>query len=601
MADLEWQHTAIGPWDGLNESNPGATEVLRAVNVDFEGGRIRRRLGRVLLGTVTGSGARPVAGLHQHVGQNGERVLLATLNWDQAAGKAGPAVVRLDGAGPADGTVCSLPIRKRLSAPATPDTLPWSFATYRNHTIMAEPGGKRLLAFDGENVIDLEPFDGLDKQSGLAGASSYLTVPPKASRVAVWRNRLVAGDGRTCGISASIGDAAVPADAPVGPANVWPVRTNFDVLTRQGDHIQNIALIGDRLAVFTRGGAAVVNEDDLSPILSIRDRKYGCIAPGSVVECAGEVFYLTDGMVVSFDGDTVKDVSSEPLAYTLRLVDWAIASRAIAVHYARRNEYRIWLPTKGDTKNRLCLIFNYVKRKWRVYAGGPWASWGNPASESSGYDVTAACTMITGDNREILVTGDSTGNLWLEDAPISMDGAYMPVGYFLLPPLGQDERVIHWGGVRLDAIFDGSFLEVWAMFDGVRHEEELARWVAHDTMRASRVKRRALRNDHATFDQGATWDTDRFVGAPGSVYFSTDRRKSTRMQVAVVMPGSSWEVVNNVEDPARGGVRSLEIAMREMPQGRSKDKGATPLHDGAGGVVGGGGGDEGLGGGGGGV
>ena len=54
MPDVGDGHLTLGPWEGLNElaSKPG--EVVGCLNVDFEDGWIRRRLGRRVIATPVG-------------------------------------------------------------------------------------------------------------------------------------------------------------------------------------------------------------------------------------------------------------------------------------------------------------------------------------------------------------------------------------------------------------------------------------------------------------------------------------------------------------------------------------------------------------------
>jgi hypothetical protein len=557
VADLGRDHRAFGPWTGLNESDPGSEEVRRALNVIFENGRVSRRPGRALVGTLS---SNPLTGLFQHVSITGERILLAAFTPAAAAPILGTVDASTDAL-----TALTLPTPAGLPDPLTP----WGFTSFKGWTILSTPG-EALLRFDGATVAALEAVQGADKASGLVGARSYLAAPPPARTLLMWRSRLVAIGRQTVGLSATSGDINIPSSAPVGAPNVWPVRQNFDVLTRDGDEVMGGAIRGDQLVIFTRRGVILVDEDEVSPVARIVSPTAGCVAPGSIQVGGKEgslVFYLSDGRVLAFDGNDCVDISSGPLRDTLQMVNWACASRAVSVHLASKNEYRIWLPVSGSTSNRLCLIYNYVRKAWRVAAG--WYPWADESVQSANqpFDVTAACAILDPSDREILVTGDSSGRLWIEDVNEDDAGSVFPA-FFALDLLGQDERTVSFGDIRLDALQDGSWLEVYGLPEGRRLEEELARQAASVALRSERAIKRSLREDHLTFDAaGCAWNVSPHIADPGSMVFSV-RRNTTRFQPVVLMPGTDGSIV----DTAAGGVAVLEIAVRMIEQGRGSER-----------------------------
>jgi hypothetical protein len=555
------EYVVLGPWSGLDEIGQGPQSIVRCLNVDIdEQGRMRRRAGRQILATLNAD--VPVSGIFQHVGIDGERVLLVAHTY------ADPA----DGA-PKIGTVNEATLAFTLlpvedaGVGAEPDRA-FGFVAFKGRTMIVDPFA-RTLDFDGADLRALPAAQGLDQVNGLLGARTYLSAPPPSRYPLVWRNRLVAMYRRTVGLSAYSGDINVPADALAGAAEVWPSRSNFDVLTREGDEIVGGAVRDDELLVLTRRGLGVVTEDDALPTLRLR-KGSGCVAAGSIQEVsyqgASFVLYLSDGKVCSWNGAGVEDISRLPganISATLATVNWPAAHRAVSVHYAKRNEYRLWVPVNGETANRVCLIFNYVRKTWRVYAG--WYPWDTSARQAAAepFDVTAAATVLTPGGEELLLTGDSEGRLWREDVGEDDAGFIFPA-FALSPPFGSGEREFTFRDWRVDAVHDGSFVEGMPLVNGALLEHELDRIADLAATESQRQVARAIQDGHDAYDDAdLAYPVTTHAERPRKLRLSFVGRGS-RMQAYLSLPGKSGAV----EDPSPGGVRMIEIGERKREGGR---------------------------------
>ncbi|HEY6015724.1 MAG TPA: hypothetical protein VIU16_02970 [Gaiellaceae bacterium] len=554
------EQIVLGPWTGLDEVGRGPQSIVRCLNIDVdEKGRIRRRPGRALLATLNAD--VPVSGIFQHVGLDGSRVLLVGHTYADPAYGA-PKIGTVN-----ESTLAFSELAVASAALAAAPERGFGFVAFKGRTMIVDPFA-RTLDFDGDVVRVLPAAQGLDRVNGLVGARAYLSAPPKSRYPLVWRNRLVAMDGRTIGLSATSGDINVPATSLAGAAEVWPSRTNLDVLTRDGDEIVGGAVRDDELLVLTRRGLGVVTEDDVYPTLRLR-KGSGCIAPGSIQEVsyqgASWVFYLSDGKVCSWNGAGVEDISRLPnanISSTLDTVNWQGASRAVSVHYAKRNEYRLWLPVHGGLANRVCLIFNYVRRTWRVYAGYyPWDTSARQAAAEP-FDVTAAAVVLSPAGEEILLTGDSSGRLWREDVGEDDAGTIFPA-FALFPAIGSGGREFTFRDWRVEAVHDGSYVEGMAIVNGVPLEHELDRIKNGDATSSERKLVRAIQSQQAAYEDAPAYPVDVHAERTDKLRLSFAAR-GYRMQPYLSLPGRGPAV----EDPSPGGVRLIEIGDRKREGGR---------------------------------
>lgn len=543
----------FGPWDGIDETGTGGpTKVRDALNVVFRDGLVMRRPGRCVV--ALDANGRRVAGLHEAVAASGDRAVVAYL--DPAGANAGGfATVNWNTGALADvaGPMTAQPVDAGGSSVA---------ANIDGHLVVAEPGGK-LLDYDGTTLVLLTAVDGVD---ALVGSESYLAQAPTARSLAVWRDRLVAAGApeapRLIGLSENKwATANIPDAAVIGGANVWPERTNFDLSTEEGDTVVAVTVIADRLAVFGRAGIAVVDEDAVAPYARIVARQHGCIAPRSVVNIGDRAIYLGEGAIYAFDGSTSIPISG-PLRRTMRdMIDWDQAHLAVAVNLRREQEYRIWVPVKGLSGNCLCLVFDYRKGTWRK--ASHWYLFDVTARRDLTYkfDVTAALAAILENGREVLLTGDSAGRIWLEDVGEDDQAQIFPA-FFALHAIDRGAEVETFTDWSIDCVHDGGFVGGIACVDGRTPEQEILRVLDGALAGAEAddipyVIQRALQPNQQTWPNVAAWPAE--VTGPKQDELKLGlRQRARKIQPVILLPGQSGGVV----DPGPVGVAALEIGAR---------------------------------------
>lgn len=563
------QYVHQGPWDGLDETGQGGpSKLLRALNVVLEdgpGGPLwRRRPGRAIVGTPFA--ARRVNAILEHVDDLGARQIVVVADPADPVGVA--AVGLLDeqsGAFVAASSDGSLP----NTTPQDEHTVavPW-----RGRTLLAGGSGD-LLVFDGTVLAALRAVLGADALDAVEGAAGYLAAPPLARILAVWRNRVcaIAGPGtpRTIGLSADDGEEAVVKHAELGGAQVWPARTNFDAKAEDSDEIMAATVLNDLLVVFTRRAVGVVDEDAVAPVLRFPQRRHGCVAPRSVQNIGEHAIYLTEGAVVAFDGQIATPISG-PIEPTLSRVDWQHVEGAVSAHLRAKQEYRLWLPLAGEGGNRICVIFDYRRKRWRVASG--WLPFDTLARRSAAepFDVTAAATVLTCTGEELLLTGDSQGRIWREDVGEDDNGKIFPA-YIAPGAIAPTPEIASFRDVRVRGLLDGAFLELFLLPDGLDLEQELVR--AQDGGAFGDYPHgvaRALDAAHATWAAAAGWPIA--VTGPRVDWVKIGAEAhAAGVQVVLALPG----VAGGVEDPARGGVRDLEVVARSRKTRRTDGTGTA--------------------------
>lgn len=555
-------HPDLGPWDGIDETGAlGPTKIRDGLNVVFRGGRISRRPGRAVV--ATDASGRRVAGLHEHVAPSGARSVLAYLDpFGAVAGGLGTVSWRTGAVANVAMPPEAASVEPELSTAAVP---------MDGHTIIAEPGGL-LLDYDGVDLSVLEAMAGED--AGVQN-EAYLGAPPRASRLAIWRDRVVAAGApdspRLIGLSENKWAVDnIPVEAPIGGANVWPSRTNFDLSNDEGDSVEAVSVIHDRLAVLGRSGIAMVDEDSVAPYARGVARQHGCIAPRSVVNVGNALIYLSEKNVLIFDGiQSVVPVSNALRRTMDELVDWDSAHLAVAVHLRQTTEYRLWVPVKGLPGNQLCLIYDYMAKTWTK--ASHWYLFDSADRRDLPYrfDVTAALAVILGSGREVLLTGDSAGRIWLEDVGEDDEGQIFPA----FAAFGEMDRGSEWetySDWHVDCLHDGSYIAALCLTGGRDVEQEIVRVLNGALTGAATddipyVLQRALLDGQRAWDEAArAWPID----ARGPRVTRLDlglRAKERKVQPVLLLPGQSGASV----DPAPGAIRRLGLGVRARGGRRS--------------------------------
>lgn len=558
MENPATNHPKAGPWNGIDETRSADGKLRDALNVIARDGRLMRRPGRQIV--LQDAAGRRVAGLHAHVAPNGDRSIVVFLD-AAGASSAGLAVPNWAAAAFTD---VGLPAG--LAAPPAGQTT--AAVPMDGHTILAEPGGS-LLDFDGSTVALLVAVAGLD---AAVGNEAYLASPPKARHLAVWRDRVVAAGAQSTPRLVALSenrwaDPIIPDGAPIGGANVWPQRTNFDLNTDEGDVIQAITVSQDRLWLFGQSALSVVDEDNVQPYARAVARQFGCIAPRSVVNIGDATLYLGERHVLLYESGVRPAPVSGPMRRTLdKVIDWDAAHEAVAVHLRQTTEYRIWLPVKGLVGNQLCLTYNYGEKTWWKHAHWPLFDESARRDLPYKFDCTAALAVVLPSGREILLTGDSAGRVWVEDVGEDDAGQVFPS----FAALGVLEDGAEWEtftDTQIECLQDGSFVGLLGVLKGGDHEQEIVRVLAGELPAADDtpyVVQRALAAAHPLWGATPAWPVKITGPLMGKLNFGL-RARGQEVQPVIILPGQAGGVV----DPAPGGVKGIQLGMRPRAGRRS--------------------------------
>lgn len=176
---------------------------------------------------------------------------------------------------------------------------------------------------------------------------------------------------------------------------------------RVGDHdsgeITGLYASRNSLFVFKRRGIHIITVEQ-SGQLAIRvvTRDIGCAAPNSVREVPGlgVVFCADDGVWVIRgsiqDGDTPVGVEmiSQPLTDFFRWrVNRSALLNACAEVYHRDGEYWLSVPTDGQARNQMVLVYHYLRNAWSFRP-----------------DMNASCMAESHDHRGFLFFGSNSAS-----------------------------------------------------------------------------------------------------------------------------------------------------------------------------------------------
>jgi hypothetical protein len=429
-----------GPWKGQNDSETRASSVEfeKSFNVEFEGNEARTRPGRVQF----------VAG-----GPSARVTAITELN--------GTIVAATYGTSPAIYSVTGASTWTQATNPptVTPSDVWTSFSFWGTSLILTGGFGPNLV-FDGSTLTSLVAVPGQD-----SATTSYLTALPPAKWSAVYHGRLflVTAAGTVYFSEPDNSINVIPTDgsAPQGGANVWAAANNFDARASASDQAAGAAVFGDHLVLPTREALFVYDEYSLRRVPGAP----GCVAPNSIAETPKGLCYLASDGVRLFTGNQ-SPLISEKIDETLReYLSRVNVSQAVGVHYADRQEYRLYVPTVGSSGNDLCLVWDYNENRWTVYGGMP--PWLAADSRFQEMQVSAVASIYAGSDKRSLVTGDYSGGLWMEDRGISDNGkpiysllAFSRIGF------GEDEGVRVWRDLRVEARATGAPIKAFLLPDG---------------------------------------------------------------------------------------------------------------------------------------
>jgi len=387
MAGLDYTSRSVPISDqilngGLN-STAGAlglqnNEASDIQNIDFNKfGSILKRNGYTALNTATVNSAADINGLFWF-----EYVNTGTLT-RKAVTVAGDKCFRMDGL---DGTWDDITSSISITTGFHVDS-----ATFQNRLHMTN-GNDVPFNWDGAN------------NTGLA-ASEIPSGLTTAKFVELYNNHLFLGNVT---VSGTVHNSRIYW-SNIKDAKTWTATDFIDIAQNDGQEIQGLKVLGDRLVVYKDRSIYNVfftGDVDIPFILPSGGKsnsQVGCAAPFSIQNVDnGQVFLSQDGFYF-YDGFNSFKLSDR-ITTTLDGMDDTKYPKAVSLVQKNKNRYLCALTTSGSSENDKVVVWDYFNNAWSIY---------------DGLDPSSMATFYVSGTEERPYWGDYSGFVYRSDVGTS--------------------------------------------------------------------------------------------------------------------------------------------------------------------------------------
>lgn len=461
---------------------------------------------------------------------------------------------------------------------------------FGGHLVIPSPSG-RAVFWDGADsfVRRLEALKGQDAREDVDGQETYLAAAPLGLHLENWNDRLVLANEPKMDplqFALSVPNAAfavVPIDARLGGGSLWRLRDVFHVPSRDGDRINGVAGLGDVLVLLTLDDLWLFDLASLKPSNS----NAGCLAPRSVCKVDDRLFYLGDRAIWGFNGVAVTRVDGNgELDRTWDLVAWqSVETDAFAVIDPQAREYRLFLPVRGEIRERgtdLVVVVSTengaICKDGRIpaFESQPAPYSVDPSSGLSLLSAAGIVRLASGERRCLVADVDALdrGRLYQyglhdRDGESTGPNAY---AYVVFAPVARGLERYEYKDIELDALQDGSWIEVHYIRDGQPFEQFLCSNLAGSPKGSAQGKTA----DGADGQIGAAmklWSAAAWGQDPKEAFYErmkfSFREKARRGRILCWLPGGKRTGLSGVtfspSCDARGAIRALRIHARTEP------------------------------------
>lgn len=131
----------------------------------------------------------------------------------------------------------------------------------------------------------------------------------------------------------------------------------------------------------------------------------GCLAPRSLVSVGNTHVFLSDRGVYSFDGSKITHLSQKVDDIILRDTTQSTLTLSVAQFDYEKNQYILYIPGQGSTRNNRALIFDLRLLEWQPPV--------------TGREVSYISTFLDGNERFRILYGDYLGYLYQDNSGLN--------------------------------------------------------------------------------------------------------------------------------------------------------------------------------------
>ncbi len=200
---------------------------------------------------------------------------------------------------------------------------------------------------------------------------------------------------------------------------VWPSLNFENLMENDNSPITGMHPLGEHMIVFKQdsiwmmvfNGLNEFEQPEFLPRQVVAG--VGCVANSSIQEVRGNLIFLSEDGIYTFDGTPLIKKISDPILDTIKAIDPARRPFSSSAHWRKNSLYLLSLSTDGDgTTNDITIVYDYKN--------GSWWLWDN---------IDAQHWLIvegSGDNEE-LYFGDSGGAVYRFDSGRNDHGSAIQV------------------------------------------------------------------------------------------------------------------------------------------------------------------------------
>lgn len=149
--------------------------------------------------------------------------------------------------------------------------------------------------------------------------------------------------------------------------NFFPASNYIDCSLAYGDKITGVKKLGSVLYVFgDRSIIAISGDEPANLAQSELYQTIGCIAPNSIVEIEGVMFFLSRRGVYTFDGGNLQLIS-EPVKNKIDTINKGEIDDAYGAFY--NGQYWLAYAEEGSSTNNRALVYDIRRNGWGYYSG----------------------------------------------------------------------------------------------------------------------------------------------------------------------------------------------------------------------------------------